>query len=124
MCEVNEVFVCGRGRSLHVPCISGFGVVPGGGCEGRWWDITWDTRGADVPSMTVDGTNLTGSDPIATVVTLIDGGMWLRPLRGDMLRLPQESPQVRKQQQNSPITYFFATFCLHIIIILGGGDHQ
>ena len=77
-------------------CISGFGVVPGGGCEGRWWDIRWDTRGADVPSMTVDGTNLTGSDPMVAMVTLIDGGTWLRPLRGDMLRLPQDSPQVRK----------------------------
>lgn len=90
--------MCGRGgvsRTVFTP-ISGFGVAEGEqGCEGRMWDITWDTRGADIPSMTVDGTNLQGSDPMVTMVTLVDGGMWLRPLRGDMLRLPEPSPQVR-----------------------------
>ena len=69
-------------------------MVAGGGCEGRWWDVAWDTREADIPSMTTDGTNLVGSDPMVSVVTMVDGGMWLRPLRGDMLRLPEVDPQV------------------------------
>ena len=69
-------------------------MKPGGGCEGRWWDISWETREGDIPSMTADGTGLVGSDPMVSVVTMIDGGMWLRPLRGDMLRLPEPSPQV------------------------------
>ena len=63
-------------------------------CEGRGWDVAWDTRLADVPSMTADGANLLGSDPLVAVAILVDGGMWLRPLRGDMLRLPELSPQV------------------------------
>lgn len=69
----------------------------GGGCEGRWWDISWETREGDIPSMTADGTGLVGSDPMVSVVTMIDGGMWLRPLRGDMLRLPEPSPQVGQE---------------------------
>ena len=69
-------------------------VQGGDGCKERYWDITWDTREADVPSMTADGTNLVGSDPMVAVVTGVDGGMWLRPLRGDMLRTPELSPQV------------------------------
>ena len=56
--------------------------------------MSWLAREADVPSMTADGTNLVGTDPMVSMVTLIDGGMWLRPLRGDMLRLPELSPQV------------------------------
>lgn len=65
-----------------------------GGCAGRWWDVTWDTREADIPTMTANGDNLIGSDPMVVVVTRVDGGMWLRPLRGDMLRVPKSSPQV------------------------------
>ena len=68
--------------------------MPGGGCEGRWWDVAWETREADIPSMTANGDNLAGSEPMVSVVTMIDGGMWLRPLRGDMLRLPELEPQV------------------------------
>ena len=56
--------------------------------------MAWNTRTADVPSMTTNGTNLIGGDPMVSVVTVVDGGMWLRPLRGDMLRLPELSPQV------------------------------
>ena len=57
--------------------------------------MSWDTREADVPSMTVNGTNLQGNDAMVSVVTLVDGGMWLRPLRADMLRVPELSPQVQ-----------------------------
>ena len=44
--------------------------------------------------MEVIGTALEGDDPTVTVVTVRDGGMWLRPLRGDMVRLPELTPQV------------------------------
>ena len=56
--------------------------------------MEWENREADIPSMTAYGTNLVGSDPMVSIVTMVDGGMWLRPLRGDMLRLPELSPQV------------------------------
>ena len=70
-------------------------MAPGdSSCAGRWWDVSWETRGGDVPSMTVNGSGLRGSDPTVAVTTVVDGGMWLRPLRGDMLRLPEYSPQV------------------------------
>lgn len=98
---------------------AGFSVVTGGqGCKGRWWDIAWDTRGADIPSMAADGTNLQGSDPMVAVVTLVDGGMWLRPLRGDMLRLPELSPQVTGR-----VKELLQNNCLPFAYI-GRGNHQ
>lgn len=46
--------------------------------------------------MMAESGGLKGSGVEVRVSTLVDGGMWVRPLRGDMLRQPQAQPQVRK----------------------------
>ena len=45
--------------------------------------------------MRVDGSGLRGGDAEVSVTTLVNGGMWVRPVRGDMLRLPHQHPQVQ-----------------------------
>lgn len=47
-----------------------------------------------MPTMGVAGDGLGGVESTVTVTTVVDGGTWLRPIGGDMLRLPMEEPQV------------------------------
>ena len=65
-----------------------------GTCAGYKWDVEWENKGGDIPSMEASGAGLGGSDPEITVETVVDGGVWVRPLRADMLRVPKDDPQV------------------------------
>ena len=56
--------------------------------------MEWATTGGDQPSITVDGTGLTGNYVSIKAVTIDDGGMFLRPIPGDMLRVAEIKPQV------------------------------
>ena len=69
-------------------------VTRGGSCSGYQWTIRWSDRGGDLPLMEADGVRLTGYGVKINVLSKTDGGVWLRPLRGDMLRLPELNPQV------------------------------
>ena len=72
-------------------------VTTGGLCDGRWWDIKWVERGGDQDPLAVNGSGLiqvVGNNASVAVETVVDGGIFMRPLRGDMLRLPKEYPQV------------------------------
>ncbi len=73
----------------------GFEVVRDGLCSGYNWNIRWATKGGDLPLIESDWTNLKGDEPVITVTTLVDGGTWLMPIGGEMLRLPMDDPQVR-----------------------------
>ena len=64
-----------------------------GSCSGYSWDITWGKAG-DQPLLGVRGEGLIGTEVKLAVETVVDGGTWIRPLRGDMLRLPETEPQV------------------------------
>ena len=44
--------------------------------------------------MAVDGTGLTGNMVLIKARTINDGGMFLRPVPGDMLRVAETKPQV------------------------------
>ena len=76
------------------PDEGGFEVSRTGDCYGYQWEVRWPNKGGDQPSMEVSGI-LSGHSPTIQVVTITDGGVWLRPLRGDMLRLPERQPQVK-----------------------------
>ena len=45
--------------------------------------------------MGVYGGELVGSNVSVVTVPILDGGTWIRPVGGDMLRVPREQPQVR-----------------------------
>lgn len=56
--------------------------------------MEWATTGGDQPTVSVDGTGLTGNNVSIKAVTVDDGGMFLRPIPGDMLRVAEIEPQV------------------------------
>ena len=66
-----------------------------GSCRGYSWDISWKTKGGDQPLVGVSGEELLGSEVKIAAMPMLDGGTWIRPIRGDMLRVPMEQPQVR-----------------------------
>ena len=63
-------------------------------CNGYSWDVSWKTKGGDQPLLDVSGEDLQGTEPRIESQPLLDGGTWIRPLRGDMLRVPKDMPQV------------------------------
>lgn len=74
-------------------------VTTGGTCNGRWWNIIWLERGGDQDPLVVNGSGLiqeVGNNVSIVVETTIDGGVFIRPFRADMLRIPKEYPQVCK----------------------------
>ena len=74
---------------------TGFSVSTSGSCMGYSWDVEWSSRRGDQPEMGVVAVNLGGPDQAnISLETVRDGGVWIRPLRGDMLRLPEMEPQV------------------------------
>ena len=74
----------------------GFDVSRSGSCSGYSWDISWQTKGGDQPLLGVSAEELVGSDVNIDTSALIDGGTWIRPIRGDMLRVPKDQPQVSR----------------------------
>ena len=72
-----------------------FTVTRDGDCKGYSWTVKWNKRPGDHPLMVPDGRGLIGHMVEVGVVRSVDGGVWMRPLRGDMLRLPELVPQVR-----------------------------
>ena len=71
-----------------------FEVSRTGTCAGYQWSVRWVERGGDLPLMDANGSKLTGNEVVVSVLGSVDGGVWLRPFRGDMLRLPELNPQV------------------------------
>ena len=65
-----------------------------GTCASSNWIVEWATTGGDQPTLTVNGTGLTGNNVSMKAVTIDDGGMFLRPIPGDMLRVAEIEPQV------------------------------
>ena len=72
-------------------------VTEGGTCHEVTYNIRWLERGGDQDPLVVNGSGLTqevGNKTDAVVETITDGGVFLRPLTGAMLRLPKKDPQV------------------------------
>jgi len=79
-------------------------VTPGGTCNGRWWNIKWLDRGGDQDQLVVNGSGLIqaiGDNASVVIETVVDGGVFMMPFRGDMLRLPKRSPQVFRSLMSS-----------------------
>ena len=72
-------------------------VTTDGTCSGRWWNINWLERVSGQDPLVVNGSGLiqvVGNNASVAVETITDGGVFMRPFRGDMLRLPKRYPQV------------------------------
>ncbi|XP_077992871.1 fibrocystin-L-like [Glandiceps talaboti] len=84
--EVKEIF----DNSLDM----GVTVERTGTCSGYSWAIEFTQSGGNKPPMTLNSTGLVGLELNVTAVTLRDGGLFLGPIPGDMLRTPHDIPQV------------------------------
>ena len=80
----------------YLPNEGPFEVSQSGNCARPSWSISWTKRGGDRPLMSVNGRNLNGNSVSVFASTVVDGGVWVRPLRADMLRVPNIEPQVSK----------------------------
>lgn len=83
-----------------LPDEGGFTLSRAGLCTGYSWTVTWASRPGDHPLMVTDGSRLEGLMAQVSVEWSVDGGVWMRPLRGDMLRLPELNPQVIPSYSN------------------------
>ena len=66
-------------------------------CHSTTYNIQWLEKVVDYEPLIVDGSGLiqeAGNVTSIVVRTITDGGVFLRPFRGDMLRLPKKNPQV------------------------------
>lgn len=66
-----------------------------GTCASHNWTVEWVTTGGDQPTIAVNGTGLTGNKVSIKASTIDDGGLFLRPIPGDMLRAAENKPQVK-----------------------------
>ena len=92
-----------------LPNEGGFTVTRSGRCSGYSWKVKWNTRPGDHPLMSANGEGLRGHMARVDVIRSVDGGVWMRPLRGDMLRLPELTPQVRIYMTTTCLTLFLST---------------
>ena len=72
-------------------------VTTDGTCSSRSWYVSWLERGGDQDTLVVSGSGLIqviGDNASVIIETVIDGGVFMRPFRGDMLRRPEPHPQV------------------------------
>jgi len=66
-------------------------------CHSTTYNIQWLGKVLDYEPLIVDGSGLiqeAGNVTSIAVQTITNGGVFLRPFRGDMLRLPKKNPQV------------------------------
>ena len=77
----------------YLPAEGKVEVTPTESCSAPSWNVKW-AKGGDLPLMTVDYSRLSGHMVTANVSTVVNGGVWIRPFRADMLRLPELNPQV------------------------------
>lgn len=71
-----------------------------GSCAGFQWTVEWSSKGGDQPIISVDGTCLIGSGVFINVSVIDDGGLFLSPIPGDLLRLAASEPQVLASKQS------------------------
>lgn len=80
---------------FHLIFFSGFSIERAGSCSGYSWAIEWEELGGDQQELSVNGSGLYAPfDAQIWTSTILDGGMWLSPVMGDMTRLPKNKPQV------------------------------
>ena len=77
----------------------GFTVTRSGSCAGYKWLARWTARGGDQPMMNITDSELAGVNATVTVNQRTEGGAFFRPLRADMLRLPETAPQVSSTRE-------------------------
>nr|XP_048313021.1 fibrocystin-L isoform X3 [Myodes glareolus] len=69
-------------------------VTREGTCAGYSWTIKWKSPGGKQPLLQINDSNITGEKANVTVTTIKEGGLFRHRIPGDMLRTPNQQPQV------------------------------
>uniref|UniRef100_A0A8C4N325 Polycystic kidney and hepatic disease 1 (autosomal recessive)-like 1 n=1 Tax=Eptatretus burgeri TaxID=7764 RepID=A0A8C4N325_EPTBU len=77
-----------------VPKLGRVQVERTGTCFGYTWKVKWLESGGDQPALQVNGSGLQGQGVNARIHVHQDGGVFIRHIRGDLLRTPHFTPQV------------------------------
>ena len=71
-------------------------VTKDGTCASYKWTVEWTSNGGDQPALAVNGSGLIGNKISIKAYTIENGGLFLRPIPGDMLRVAEAKQQVKK----------------------------
>ena len=66
-----------------------------GTCASYKWTVEWTSSGGDQPALAVNGSGLIGNKVSIKAYTIENGGLFLRPIPGDMLRVAETKQQVK-----------------------------
>ncbi|CAO2602354.1 Pkhd1l1 [Lemmus lemmus] len=69
-------------------------VTREGTCAGYSWTIKWKSPCGKQPLLQINDSNITGENANVTVSTIKEGGLFRHRIPGDMLRTPNQQPQV------------------------------
>nr|XP_034372677.1 fibrocystin-L [Arvicanthis niloticus] len=65
-----------------------------GTCAGYSWSIKWKSPCGKQPPLQINDSNIIGEKANVTVTTIKEGGLFRQRIPGDMLRTPNQQPQV------------------------------
>ncbi|XP_066284016.1 fibrocystin-L-like [Branchiostoma lanceolatum] len=83
-----------------------------GDCVSPEWTLTFSGGPCDAPDFQVSNVSLTGDDP-EVINYIIDGGVILSPIPGDMLATPHSEPQVTVIVNDVPSTCHYGNCTFH-----------
>ncbi|XP_013209363.1 fibrocystin-L [Microtus ochrogaster] len=69
-------------------------VTREGTCAGYSWAIQWKSPRGKQPLLQINDSNITGEEANVSVTTIKEGGLFRHHILGDMLRTPNQQPQV------------------------------
>ncbi|KAM7317037.1 hypothetical protein ACRRTK_023339 [Alexandromys fortis] len=69
-------------------------VTREGTCAGYSWAIQWKSPRGKQPLLQINDSNITGKEATVSVTTIKEGGLFRHRIPGDMLRTPNQQPQV------------------------------
>ncbi|KAM3858592.1 fibrocystin-L-like [Diretmus argenteus] len=77
-----------------IPGMGQVQVTWGGGCRRPTWKVKWLTKPGDQPLMQINDSSVVGNNPVVKAREQTKGGLFLRSLTGDFLRVWETKPQV------------------------------
>ena len=86
-------------------------VTKDGTCASYKWTVEWTSNGGDQPALAVNGSGLIGNKISVKAYTIENGGLFLRPIPGDLLRVAETKQQVKSISVDFRVDTFKVKHC-------------
>ena len=86
-------------------------VTKDGTCASYKWTVEWTLNGGDQPALAVNGSGLIGNKISIKAYTIENGGLFLRPIPGDLLRVAETKQQVKSISVDFRVDTFKVKHC-------------